>query len=94
MTGTVSQTLFLMVLIILRNTGQVYCRVVNYVLLFFNRDFIFLLLLFFNFTILYWFCHTSTEGWYGEGGGRGVQEWELIYTRGGFMLMFYLFEGG
>ena len=27
------------------------------------------------------------EGWYGEGGGRGVQEWELMYTRGGFMLM-------
>ena len=27
------------------------------------------------------------EGWYGEGGGRGVQDWELMYTRGGFMLM-------
>ena len=28
------------------------------------------------------------EGWYGEGGGRGVQEWELMYTRGGFMLIY------
>ena len=28
------------------------------------------------------------EGWYGEGGGRGVQEWELTYTSGGFMLMY------
>ena len=28
------------------------------------------------------------EGWYGEGGGRGVQEWELMYTGGRFMLMY------
>ena len=28
------------------------------------------------------------EGWDKEGGGRGVQEWELMYTRGGFMLMY------
>ena len=28
----------------------------------------------------------SPEGWYGEGGGRGVQDWEHMYTRGGFML--------
>ena len=28
------------------------------------------------------------EGWYGEGGGRGVQDWEQMYTRGGFMLMY------
>ena len=28
------------------------------------------------------------EGWYGEGGGRGVQDWEYVYTRGGFMLMY------
>ena len=28
------------------------------------------------------------EGWYGEGGGRGVQDWEHVYTRGGFMLMY------
>ena len=27
------------------------------------------------------------EGWYGEGGGRGVQDEELVYTHGGFMLM-------
>ena len=27
------------------------------------------------------------EGWYGEGGGSGVQDWEHVYTRGGFMLM-------
>ena len=28
------------------------------------------------------------EGWSGEGGGRGVQDWENVYTRGGFMLMY------
>ena len=28
------------------------------------------------------------EEWYGEGGGRGVQDWEHMYTRGGFMLMY------
>ena len=28
------------------------------------------------------------ERWYGEGGGRGVQDWELRYTRGRFMLMY------
>ena len=27
------------------------------------------------------------EGWDGEGGGRGVQDGELIYTHGGFMSM-------
>ena len=27
------------------------------------------------------------ERWYGEGDGRGVQDWEHVYTRGGFMLM-------
>ena len=27
------------------------------------------------------------ERWYGEGGGRGIQDWEHVYTRGGFMLM-------
>ena len=27
------------------------------------------------------------EGWYREGGGRGVQYGEHMYTRGGFMLM-------
>ena len=25
------------------------------------------------------------ERQYGEGGGWGVQDWELMYTRGGFM---------
>ena len=28
------------------------------------------------------------EGWYWEGGGRGVQDGEHMYTRGGFMLMY------
>ena len=28
------------------------------------------------------------EGWYGEGGGKGVQDGEHVYTRGGFMLMY------
>ena len=27
------------------------------------------------------------EGWHGEEGGRGVQDEEHVYTRGGFMLM-------
>src|SRR5574337_1032574 len=30
----------------------------------------------------------NPEGWYGEGGGRGVQDGEHVYTRGGFMLMY------
>ena len=25
------------------------------------------------------------EGWYGEGGGKGVQDGEHMYTRGGFI---------
>ena len=28
------------------------------------------------------------EGWYGEGGGRRVQDGEHLYTCGGFMLMY------
>ena len=28
------------------------------------------------------------EGWYGEGGGRRVQDWEHMYTCGGFMLIY------
>ena len=28
------------------------------------------------------------ERWYGEGGGRGVHNGELMYTRGGFMLTY------
>ena len=30
----------------------------------------------------------DSEGWYGEGGGRGVQGGEHMYTCGGFMLMY------
>ena len=28
------------------------------------------------------------EGCYGEGGGRRVQDWEHVYTRGRFILMY------
>ena len=28
------------------------------------------------------------EGWYGERGGRGVQDGEYMYTRGGFISMY------
>ena len=28
------------------------------------------------------------EGWYGEGGGRGFQDGEHMYTHGGFMSMY------
>ena len=28
------------------------------------------------------------EGWDGEGGGRGVQDGEHVYTRGGFMSVY------
>ena len=28
------------------------------------------------------------EGWYGEGGGRRVQDGEYMYTCGGFILIF------
>ena len=28
------------------------------------------------------------ERWHREGGGRGVQDWEHVYTHGGFMLMY------
>jgi len=30
----------------------------------------------------------NPEEWYGEGSGRGVQDGEHVYTRGGFMLMY------
>ena len=30
----------------------------------------------------------DSEGWYGEGGGWGVQDGEHGYTRGGCMLMY------
>ena len=29
--------------------------------------------------LVYW---DNPEGWYGERGGRGVQDWEHVYTRG------------
>ena len=28
------------------------------------------------------------EGWYGEGGGRGVHDGEHVYTRGRFILIY------
>ena len=28
------------------------------------------------------------EGWYGEGGGMGVQDGGHVYTSGGFVLMY------
>ena len=28
------------------------------------------------------------KGWYGEGGGRRVQDWEHMYTCGRFILIF------
>ena len=28
------------------------------------------------------------EGWYREGGGRGVRNWENVYTLGKLMLMY------
>jgi len=30
----------------------------------------------------------NPEGWYGEGGGRRVQDGEHMYTGGGFILIF------
>ena len=30
----------------------------------------------------------DSEGWYGEGGGRGVQDIEHVYIRGRCMLMY------
>ena len=30
----------------------------------------------------------NPEGWYGEVGGRGIQDGEHMYTRGRFMLMY------
>ena len=35
--------------------------------------------------LVYW---DDPEGWYGERGGRGVQDGEHMYTCGGFMLMY------
>ena len=37
----------------------------------------------------YWLVHwDDPEGWYGEGGGRGFQDWEYMNTHGGCMLMY------
>ena len=35
--------------------------------------------------LLHW---DDPERWYGEGGGRRVQDWEHVYIRGGFMLKY------
>ena len=37
------------------------------------------------FGLVYW---DDPERWYGEGGGKGVHVWELMYTRGVFMSMY------
>ena len=37
------------------------------------------------FGLVHW---DDPEGWYGERGGRGVQDWEHVYTCSGFMLMY------
>ena len=37
------------------------------------------------FGLVHW---DDPEGWYGEGGVRGVQDGEHVYTRGRFMLMY------
>ena len=34
------------------------------------------------------FLEKFPEGWYGEGGGRRVQDGEHMYTCGGFILIF------
>ena len=35
--------------------------------------------------LVHWY---DPEGWDGEGGGRGFQDWELMYTRGRFTSMY------
>ena len=35
--------------------------------------------------LVYW---DDPEGWDGEGGGRGLQDGEHVYTRGGFMSVY------
>ena len=35
-----------------------------------------------------WCTEDDPEGWYGEESGRGVQDWEHMYTHSGFMLMY------
>jgi len=34
------------------------------------------------------FWWSNSEGWYGEGGGRRVQDGEHMYSCGGFILIF------
>ena len=38
-----------------------------------------------SFGLVHW---DDPEVWYAEGGGRGVQDGEHMYTRGRFMLMY------
>ena len=38
-----------------------------------------------NMGLVHW---DDPEGWDVEEGGRGVQDWELMYTRGRFMAMY------
>ena len=38
-----------------------------------------------NLGLVHW---DDPEGWYTEGGGRGVQDGEHVYPCGGFMLMY------
>ena len=37
---------------------------------------------------IYFFPKNGSSGVHGMGGGRGIQDWELMYTRGGFMSMY------
>ena len=37
------------------------------------------------FVLVHW---DNPEGWYGQGGWRGVQDGEHMYTCGGFMLIY------
>ena len=41
-----------------------------------------------RFNALYRMLGAGALGWDGEGGGRGVQDGEHMYTRGGFMSMY------
>ena len=38
-----------------------------------------------NLGLVHW---DDPVGWYGEGGGREVQDGKHVYTHGGFMLMY------
>ena len=41
-----------------------------------------------RFDARYWMHWDDPEGWFGEGGGRRVQDGEHVYTCGGFMLIY------